>query len=685
MNEDERSSTREAVTLDSWKAIAAHLKRDVRTVRRWEKLEGLPVRRHLHQSRSSVYAYPSEIDAWAASRQPRRQEISAWRRAAPSIAFAAVLMLSLLLVADAPFSATALAQQQPGMTSRRVWTGDTSGTVSPDGRYISYSDWETSSPVAEWGTLRVRDIATGTDRALATRTGESRDRHSYASAISRDGAQVAYDWCRRGDGDCEIRTVNLRGGSARRVFDSGAYVEPKDWSPDGKWIAVILANFDDHTTQIGLLAVQDGSLRVLKSVDWRGPNRVFFSPDSRNLGFDLPASDTSNERDVFVLAVDGSREVPAVVYPSRDTMMGWSPDGKHLLFASDRGGSIGLWALPFTEGKPGGAPVLVKANIGDAWSMGVTSAGALYMGVSAGDRDIQVSSIDLTRGTQIGPSVKPIQNFVGSNRLPTWSRDGKYLAYISTRGVPDGWVIGIRSLETGEIQELRPRLLYPQGLSWAPDGRSFVLFARDLKGREGVFRVDAHTAEVVPIVVPVAERLSYEGFFWSPDGKRLYYHSQAGTIYERDLTSGKEREVIRGPFGPISLSPDGRWIAASKRDSPNHLGAVVLIPVDGGEQRELLRLTEPQQWINNTSMPWTPDGRAILVRKMLAAGGETSELWLVPIADGLPRKLDFDANRVAPYAPGRISLSPNGRQVAFVSGRWKSEVWVLEDFLPALK
>ena len=58
--------------LDSWKAIAAYLKRDERTVRRWEK-EGLPVHRHLHAKKASIYAYPSEIDLWW-NRDRRRLE-----------------------------------------------------------------------------------------------------------------------------------------------------------------------------------------------------------------------------------------------------------------------------------------------------------------------------------------------------------------------------------------------------------------------------------------------------------------------------------------------------------------------------------------------------------------------------------------------------------------------------------
>jgi TolB-like protein len=50
--------------LDSWKEIAAYLQRGVRTVRRWERQEGLPVHRHMHHTLGSVYAYKSEIDTW---------------------------------------------------------------------------------------------------------------------------------------------------------------------------------------------------------------------------------------------------------------------------------------------------------------------------------------------------------------------------------------------------------------------------------------------------------------------------------------------------------------------------------------------------------------------------------------------------------------------------------------------
>ena len=60
--------------LDSWKEIAAYLHRDVTTVQRWEKREGMPVHRHQHDRMGSVYAFSSELDAWAQSRRLRLEE-----------------------------------------------------------------------------------------------------------------------------------------------------------------------------------------------------------------------------------------------------------------------------------------------------------------------------------------------------------------------------------------------------------------------------------------------------------------------------------------------------------------------------------------------------------------------------------------------------------------------------------
>lgn len=76
--------------LDSWKEIAAYLNRSVRTVRRWEADEGLPVHRHMHRSLGSVYAHKSEIDAWQQAARLTRADVLPHK---PADAITAILVL----------------------------------------------------------------------------------------------------------------------------------------------------------------------------------------------------------------------------------------------------------------------------------------------------------------------------------------------------------------------------------------------------------------------------------------------------------------------------------------------------------------------------------------------------------------------------------------------------------------
>ena len=94
--------------LESWKEIAAYLRRGVRTVRRWEKEEGLPVHRHQHQKLGSVYAYKSEVEAWWNGRrahletQPEGPEpvpVRAFPRRRVAVMAAALVVLALALAA----------------------------------------------------------------------------------------------------------------------------------------------------------------------------------------------------------------------------------------------------------------------------------------------------------------------------------------------------------------------------------------------------------------------------------------------------------------------------------------------------------------------------------------------------------------------------------------------------------
>src|SRR6185369_8934484 len=55
--------------LESWKEIAAYLGREVRTIQRWEKSDGLPIHRLYHAKRGTVYAFTRELDEWWESRR----------------------------------------------------------------------------------------------------------------------------------------------------------------------------------------------------------------------------------------------------------------------------------------------------------------------------------------------------------------------------------------------------------------------------------------------------------------------------------------------------------------------------------------------------------------------------------------------------------------------------------------
>jgi Tol biopolymer transport system component len=125
---------------------------------------------------------------------------------------------------------------------------------------------------------------------------------------------------------------------------------------------------------------------VLKSLDWYEYKKkkdrwsiMSFSPDGKYLAYDLAADSKTGPRDVLVVAVDSSRETAVVVHPSDDTLAGWSPDGRQLLFLSDRAGSRGLWSQAIVDGRPQGAAELIKGDLGTSRSMGITASGALHL------------------------------------------------------------------------------------------------------------------------------------------------------------------------------------------------------------------------------------------------------------------------------------------------------------------
>jgi Tol biopolymer transport system component len=568
-------------------------------------------------------------------------------------------------------------------TLRDVDGLNASGNVTADGRYATYVNYDT-------GNIAVRDLRAGTSREVTRRL----DYDVYDPVLSRDGKFVAYqsfNACieRKRDAQsngvlCVLSTEGEPAAAAKTVVerDDIRRVVPMDWSPDGGSIAVMLHRLDG-TAQIGIVRLADAALTVLQSTDWRGSTRVFFSPDGRYVAFDVPVDDSSDQLDIRVVAVDGSHGVTAVQGSSQNIVMGWTPDGNHLLFASDRAGSMGLWAQRITNMKPDGASRLVHAGLGGAFSMGVTKSGALYFGVQSGGRDVEILPVDLATVKQVSSPVRPISRYVGTNGMPEWSRDGKLLAYVSLRGFSanGGRIVGIRDWATGAVRELRPKLTYLNGLAWAPDNSSLITTGVDLRGRSGIFTIDAQSGEIAYIV---------EGTYakYAPEGGRIFYVKGPGgpgtkPIVERNLTSGAERTVATGELAMFTVSPDGQWLAAAWGGivgSAAH--EIVVIRVETGEVRPVLRIQPGERIPPYVGLPWTPDGRGVLMRKR----APKEELWLVPTTGASPRKIEADVKGWAFGPAGVISLHPDGRQLAGTRVREDggASVRVLENFLPTL-
>ena len=582
------------------------------------------------------------------------------------------------------------------MVTRRVWTGPgeyIAGSLSPDGRHLSCVDWAT-------GDLAVRDLVTGKLRHLTSHADSVEN--AFSSAISSDGKEVAYSWF--GKNGPDLRLVRWDGSSSRVLYaNRGVYPFPTDWSPDGKYILNLFYK-EPSTFQIALVSVLDGSVRVLKMLDSAvsGALRVIFSPDGRSIAYDYPQQPDSENRDIFLLAADGNHEIRLVDHPADDQLLGWTPDGNHILFASDRSGTTGAWLLRVLDGKPQGAPELVKQDIGQAQPIGFTRNGAFYYGLVIGTSDIYTAEFDPATGKVVSEPQKAAQRFIGSNFSPAWSPDGQFLAYISSRrpGLaghrPE--VTSIRSLKTGEERDLPAKLSFTWGpIRWTPDGRSILVPGKDSKIQHGFFLVDVQTGDVKTAVMWGDRAFDFPA--WFPDGKRLLYGVQrreggktSGTVVIRDLATGKENVVFQRAaderIADLALSPDGRQMAVTLFEQQTRSFVLKVLPVADGDARELVRAKEPEEIVED-SLSWSSDSRFVVFGKAETASqelegafpsGRKTQLLAISSRGGEPHKLGLSVDSVH-----SLSFDSTGHHLAFAAGNAKSEIWVMENFLPTRK
>jgi len=119
---------------------------------------------------------------------------------------------------------------------RPVWSGrevDLFGTISPDGRFLTYIDWYLT------GNLMRRDLTAGTSRPLTNNISQGEFGYADWSAISRRGDEVAYSWrdARTQRNELRVTTVGGAGVPASRLViqaQGNDSFRPFDWSPDGQ-------------------------------------------------------------------------------------------------------------------------------------------------------------------------------------------------------------------------------------------------------------------------------------------------------------------------------------------------------------------------------------------------------------------------------------------------------------------
>src|SRR5205823_4911977 len=129
--------------------------------------------------------------------------------------------------------------------------------------------------------------------------------------------------------------------------------------------------------------------------------------------------------------------------------------------------------------------------------------------------------------------------------------DGKFLLYRCQRGPTPGrgMTLLFRSVETGEVRDLQPKLrrifFTP---SWSPDGRFIAVHGQDLQGHSGVFRIDVRSGEVNAL--KLSDRQDYGRISWGRDSKSIYFYSREnfsgeGFLARRDLESDHEEILLR--------------------------------------------------------------------------------------------------------------------------------------------
>ena len=280
-------------------------------------------------------------------------------------------------------------------------------------------------------------------------------------------------------------------------------------------------------------------------------------------------------------------------------------------------------------------------------------------GISTPDMDANrgVSNIWIV-STSGGDAIQLTQS--GKDSAPSWSPDGKTLAFLSGRdGSSQVYVI---SMEGGEAKKLTTLSTGADLFKWSPDGQSIAFTSGvyvDCKD-DACNKQRDEEKEKSKVKAHVADHLLYRHWDHWSEGKRshLFIQLVEGTKAARDLTEGADYDVPpdeRGGSADINFSPDSKEICytavTDKMEAISTNADLFLVPVAGGESK---RITTNQGFDGNPV--YSPDGKYIAYHAQMTPGYE-ADRWQMMLynrqagqAESISANFDRSANELT-WAP----------------------------------
>jgi Tol biopolymer transport system component len=440
-------------------------------------------------------------------------------------------------------------------------------TWSPDGRQIAF--W---SDRDGGGYYVVPTLGGPAQRVAATVPGPGSPYYSPPQ-WSADGSELAYVTYEPNGArfDALVEIVSMVTRDTRRLRLPGTQECRLDlsWTRDGRYLAYLDAAWQiAETTQLRVLRLADGhSVTVTdERANVRGP---MWAPDGRHLYFSANRTGPSDLWRVPIAGDGAPAGAPEQVTTAVEVRhAGFSADGRRIAFSKGRW-VANIWRIPILPDR--------AATWADAEQITHDQAYIEYLDVSPDGRRLLFSSDrsgnqDLWTMT-LGGETTRLTADPAPEWAPNWSPDGSEIAFYSARsGDREIWVMPAGG---GPARQLTHSPGLDAGWSWSPDGRT-IAFRSERTGNSEVWTIDrdgTHERQLTDHPAP-----DY-GPVFSPDGKWLAFASSRGgslTVWVMPATGGPAEPLSRQTAVAVAWSPDSQRFYFGTADGPPRLWSLDL-------------------------------------------------------------------------------------------------------------